>query len=625
MDIYSIFSLCGGLAFFLFGMNVMSANMKKLAGGKLQGTLKKLTSNPIKSLALGAIITIAIQSSSALTVMLVGLVNSGIMQLGQTVGVIMGSDIGTTLTAWILSLNGIESDHILISLLKPQNFSPIIALIGVIMVMVSRSQKKKDLGTIFCGFAVLMYGMTLMSDAVAPLANMPEFQKLLISFDNPFLGLLVGTAFTGVIQSSAAAIGVLQALALTGNISFGMAIPIVMGANIGTCVTAVLSGIGVGKKAKRVPLIHVTIKILGTIIWMIAYLILRSGLHLALFSDTISSFEIAVFHSVFNIGTILILMPFSKPLVKLAERMIPLSEKEEAKEQAEVLLDPRLLDTPSIAVRECREQTIRMQKLSTEAFLKAVEALDQFDEAKIEEVLSIEDRLDYLEDELDTFLIHISAKSLSAEDSNAVSEMLHCINDFERISDHAVNVTEIARQMNDGKLKFSDTAIRELDVLKKALGEILTLTERCFTEQDVSMAKRIEPLEEVVDDLILSIKNRHIKRLQNRECSGEMGVVLTDLLTNFERVSDHCSNVGVCIVQSVSEAFEGHSYVELLKHGNEPMFYHTYEYYSNAFRLAPFEEKKKKDKKGEKKDKQNDKKEKQGDKKKGKKKKKDSL
>lgn len=625
MDIYSIFSLCGGLAFFLFGMNVMSANMKKLAGGKLQGTLKKLTSNPIKSLALGAIITIAIQSSSALTVMLVGLVNSGIMQLGQTVGVIMGSDIGTTLTAWILSLNGIESDHILISLLKPQNFSPIIALIGVIMVMVSRSQKKKDLGTIFCGFAVLMYGMTLMSDAVAPLANMPEFQKLLISFDNPFLGLLVGTAFTGVIQSSAAAIGVLQALALTGNISFGMAIPIVMGANIGTCVTAVLSGIGVGKKAKRVPLIHVTIKILGTIIWMIAYLILRSGLHLALFSDTISSFEIAVFHSVFNIGTILILMPFSKPLVKLAERMIPLSEKEEAKEQAEVLLDPRLLDTPSIAVRECREQTIRMQKLSTEAFLKAVEVLDQFDEAKIEEVLSIEDRLDYLEDELDTFLIHISAKSLSAEDSNAVSEMLHCINDFERISDHAVNVTEIARQMNDGKLKFSDTAIRELDVLKKALGEILTLTERCFTEQDVSMAKRIEPLEEVVDDLILSIKNRHIKRLQNRECSGEMGVVLTDLLTNFERVSDHCSNVGVCIVQSVSEAFEGHSYVELLKHGNEPMFYHTYEYYSNAFRLAPFEEKKKKDKKGEKKDKQNDKKEKQGDKKKGKKKKKDSL
>lgn len=604
MDIYSIFSLCGGLAFFLFGMNVMSSNLKKVTGGQLQGTLQKLTSNPFKGLLFGAIITIAIQSSSALTVMLVGMVNSGIMELSQTVGIIMGSDIGTTLTAWILSLNGIRSDNIFLSLLKPQNFSPIVALIGVILLMTGKTQKKRDLGSIFCGFAVLMYGMTLMSTTVAPLAEMPQFRKLLVAFDHPLAGLLIGTAFTAVIQSSAAAIGVLQALALTGTISLGMAVPLVIGANIGTCVTAMLSAIGVSRKAKRVPILHVGIKVLGAVIWMILYVILRYPAAIQAFGRPVSSFQVAVFHTIFNIGTILFLFPFSRPLVGMTERLLPVTEEEEGS-RPRILLDRRLLLSPDLAVRTCREKTIEMARRARDSYTKSLDVVLKYDKETSKEIIEMEDYLDYMEDELNNFLIQLSGSSLSEWNNKQISEMLHCINDFERISDHAANMTTIAKRIKKDKLGFSPSALQELEVLDKALNEILDIMVVSFEQDDDHLALRIEPLEEQIDDLTKIIKNRHIQRLQSGECSGEMGILLNDLLTNCSRVSDHCSNVGVCIIQTRNETFGTHGYMQEIKAGVHSGFIEDYERYQEKYQLAPFtpKKKKKKDKKGKEKDK----------------------
>ncbi|MGI6056869.1 MAG: Na/Pi cotransporter family protein [Bilifractor sp.] len=604
MSIYNLFALIGGLAFFLFGMNVMSNYLEKMAGGRLEGILKKLTANPFESLALGAIITIAIQSSSALTVMLVGLVNSGIMEFSSTVNVIMGSDIGTTLTAWILSLNGISSDNIFVSMLKPQNFAPIVAIVGVIMIMGCKEQKKKDIGTILCGFAVLMYGMTLMSDSVSPLAEMPQFQNILIAFDNPFIGVLVGTAFTGVIQASAASIGVLQALSLTGKISFGMAIPIVMGANIGTCVTAILSSIGVSKKAKRVPALHILIKILGTVIWLVLYVVLRYIVRLPIFDHVINSFQIAVFHTIFNIGTIVILLPFSQKLVHLVERMVRVDENDESDMEKSTLLDERLLLSPGLAVGQCREKTIEMAKLARESFSSALKMFEHFDRDEVERIIKKEEELDYLEDELDTYLVRLSAKDMTETDSDQISEMLHCINDFERIGDHAINMTKLARQMHDQKLSFSAHAREELAVLTSALNEIMNLTLESFEKDDQQHAKLIEPLEEVIDDLTKEIKNRHIDRLRTGECRVELGIILTDYITNCERVSDHCSNVGVCIIQTKNSSFETHGYLNEVKYGGESEFVDEFDSYQEKYRLPAVEPAgKKKIKKGKDKDK----------------------
>ncbi|MCC6094353.1 MAG: Na/Pi cotransporter family protein [Eubacterium sp.] len=603
MTIYNIFALVGGLAFFLFGMNVMSNYLEKMAGGRLEGILKKLTANPIESLALGAIITIAIQSSSALTVMLVGLVNSGIMEFGSIVNVIMGSDIGTTLTAWILSLNGISSDNIFISMLKPQNFSPVVAIVGVFMIMGCKEQKKKDIGTIFCGFAVLMYGMTLMSESVSPLAEMPQFQNILIAFDNPFLGVLIGTAFTGVIQASAASIGVLQALSLTGKISFGMAIPIVMGANIGTCVTALLSSIGVSRKAKRVPALHILIKVLGTAIWMMLYIVLRYFVRLPLFDKVINSFQIAVFHSIFNIGTIAILLPFSGKLVKLVERMVKVDESDEVDMNKSTLLDERLLLSPGLAVAQCRDKTVSMAKLARKSFSDALKVFDHFDQKEIDNIIHMEQELDYLEDELDTYLVRLSAKDMTESDSDQINEMLHSINDFERIGDHAINMTKLAEQMHAQKLHFSEHARAELAVLSEALNEILDLTLSSFENDDQQQAKLVEPLEEVIDDLTKEIKNRHIDRLRTGECRVELGIILTDYITNCERVSDHCSNVGVCIIQTKNSSFETHGYLNEVKYGGESEFVDEFDGFQDKYKLPAVEPfKKKKAKKGKDKD-----------------------
>ena len=580
MNIYSILQLCGGLAFFLFGMHVMSGSLEKLAGGNLQKILKEVTSNPIKSLFFGAIVTIAIQSSSALTVMLVGLVNSGIMELAQTVGVIMGSNIGTTLTAWILSLSGIESDNLFISMLKPENFSPVIALIGVIMIMGSKKEKRKDVGIIMAGFAVLMYGMQLMSGAVSPLADMPEFTGLLTTFNNPFLGVLVGAVFTGVIQSSAASVGVLQALAMTGAISYSMAIPIIMGQNIGTCVTALLSSIGVNKNAKRVSIIHISFNLFGTAIGLVVYCIARYVVDLALFNDSISPVMIAVFHSIFNIATTIILLPFSNTLVKIAKKLVTTDNAD-----GQVVLDERLLLSPGLAVKECLEKTNEMAELARDSFKNALDLFDNYSDSKFDDIEVMEERLDYLEDQLDTFLIHLSGKDVSEAGNNEISKMLHAINDFERIGDHAINMAKLAKQIDDNNLEFSKNARKELTVLNNALREILTLTVEAFSKNDLTEAVKVEPLEQVIDDLTKEIRNHHIERLQKGKCDSRLGVFLTDYITNCERASDHCSNIAVCLIQTHNSSFETHDYLNELKAGQEPAFVGQFTMYQDKYHL----------------------------------------
>lgn len=580
MNIYSILQLCGGLAFFLFGMHVMSGSLEKLAGGNLQKILKEVTSNPIKSLFFGAIVTIAIQSSSALTVMLVGLVNSGIMELAQTVGVIMGSNIGTTLTAWILSLSGIESDNLFISMLKPENFSPVIALIGVIMIMGSKKEKRKDVGIIMAGFAVLMYGMQLMSGAVSPLADMPEFTGLLTTFNNPFLGVLVGAVFTGVIQSSAASVGVLQALAMTGAISYSMAIPIIMGQNIGTCVTALLSSIGVNKNAKRVSIIHISFNLFGTAIGLVVYCIARYVVDLALFNDSITPVMIAVFHSIFNVATTIILLPFSNSLVKIAKKLVTTDNAD-----GQVVLDERLLLSPGLAVKECLEKTNEMAELARDSFKNALDLFDNYSDSKFDDIEVMEERLDYLEDQLDTFLIHLSGKDVSEDGNNEISKMLHAINDFERIGDHAINMAKLAKQINDNNLEFSKNARKELTVLNNALREILTLTVEAFSKNDLTEAVKVEPLEQVIDDLTKEIRNHHIDRLQKGKCDSRLGVFLTDYITNCERASDHCSNIAVCLIQTHNSSFETHDYLNELKAGQEPAFVGQFTMYQDKYHL----------------------------------------
>ena len=580
MNIYSILQLCGGLAFFLFGMHVMSGSLEKLAGGNLQKILKEVTSNPVKSLFFGAIVTIAIQSSSALTVMLVGLVNSGIMELAQTVGVIMGSNIGTTLTAWILSLSGIESDNLFISMLKPENFSPVIALIGVIMIMGSKKEKRKDIGIIMAGFAVLMYGMQLMSGAVSPLADMPEFTGLLTTFNNPFLGVLVGAVFTGVIQSSAASVGVLQALAMTGAISYSMAIPIIMGQNIGTCVTALLSSLGVNKNAKRVSIIHISFNLFGTAIGLVVYCIARYAVDLALFNDSITPVMSAVFHSIFNIATTIILLPFSNTLVKIAKKLVTTDNAD-----GQVVLDERLLLSPGLAVKECLEKTNEMAELARDSFKNALDLFDNYSDSKFDDIEVMEERLDYLEDQLDTFLIHLSGKDVSEDGNNEISKMLHAINDFERIGDHAINMAKLAKQIDDNKLEFSKSARKELTVLNNALREILTLTVEAFGKNDLTEAVKVEPLEQVIDDLTKEIRNHHIERLQKGKCDSRLGVFLTDYITNCERASDHCSNIAVCLIQTHNSSFETHDYLNELKAGQEPAFVGQFTMYQDKYHL----------------------------------------
>lgn len=559
MDIFSVFTLFGGLAFFLYGMNVMSGGLEKMVGGKLERVLRSMTSNKFKSLALGAAITIAIQSSSAMTVMLVGLVNSGIMELSQTVGVIMGSNIGTTLTAWILSATGIQSGNLFMQLLKPESFSPVVALVGVLLIMASKEGRKRDVGTILVGFSVLMTGMTFMSSSVSPLADMPIFKDILVMFQNPIAGILLGAVVTGVIQSSAASVGILQSLSLTGSITFGMAIPIIMGQNIGTCVTSLISSIGTNKNAKRVTAVHIYFNVLGTIICLSLFYAVNAFVHFEFVDQPISTVGIAVVHSLFNIFTTLILLPFSKQLEKLAK--VTIREKSVKEE----MLDERLLLSPSFAIAECRNLTIKMAQTARDSLLTGIGLISDFDQKTADTLTKQEDLIDQYEDKLGTYLVKLSSKNLSHNDSNAVSELLHAIGDFERIGDHAVNLLQVAQEIEDKELSFSDEAREELRVLTQAIIDILTLTTEAFEKDDRLLASKVEPLEQVIDELKLELKNRHIRRLQNGQCTIELGFVLSDILTNYERVSDHCSNVAVCIIQIKDSVMEAHGYLNEIK------------------------------------------------------------
>ena len=581
MDIFSVFTLCGGLAFFLFGMHVMSQSLEKIAGGKLETALKKMTSNPFKSLALGAGITIAVQSSSALTVMLVGLVNSGIMELEQTIGVIMGSNIGTTLTAWLLSLSGIESNSFWLSLLKPENFSPVAALIGVLLLMGSKNKKKQDIGTILVGFAVLMYGMEMMKNAVSPLTEMEEFKKMLVAFNNPILSVLFGAVFTGIIQSSAASVGILQAFSISGSITYRMAIPIIMGQNIGTCVTALLSSIGVNKNAKRVTVIHMSFNIIGTVVCLTVFYLLNAIFSFDFIDKAIHPAEIAMVHSIFNIVTTIILLPFSNQLVKLANTVIPSTEEKEQ----QVLLDERLLSSPPLAVSQCKEKTVDMAEVAKSAILEALQGIFNYSPEIMPSVEKKEQTLDKMEDILSTFMIQLSSKDLTEADNNTISELLHLISDFERIGDHSINIVEITEEMRKNEQVFSETARADFTTLSAALAEIIEITMKAFIQGNLKEALRVEPLEEVIDNLTITIRSKHIERLKKAECSPELGIPLSDLLINCERVSDHCSNIAVAMIEISKSKLDTHDYLDTLKAERTPEFIENFNQFSQKYRL----------------------------------------
>ena len=565
MNIFSLFTLCGGLAFFLYGMYVMSKSLEKMAGGRLERLLKRMTSTPIKSLLLGAGITIAIQSSSAMTVMLVGLVNSGVMELGQTIGVIMGSNIGTTLTAWLLSLTGIESESFFVNFLKPKNFSPLLALAGILLIMGSKKQRRRDVGRLMMGFSILMYGMELMSGAVAPLADMPEFTDLMTAFTNPLLGVLVGAAFTGIIQSSAASVGILQALAMTGSVTYGMAIPIIMGQNIGTCVTALISSIGVSRNAKRVSVIHISFNLIGTTVGLI---ILCGGNALFGFpflSNSVNAVGIALCHTIFNVCTTILLLPFTRQLEWLAKKAISTEDKP----SDFAFLDPRLLRTPGVAASECASMVNQMGALAQTSMDLVLTQFLQYTDAREEEILSNEDKLDIYEDHLGSYLVQISQHGTSADDMHTISRLLHAIGDFERIGDHVLNLQESAKELRDKQLRFSPTAQKEVEVLTRLLRDLMTAALDCFRKDDPVAAQLVEPLEETMDCLTEEVRNRHIHRLQNGQCTIQLGFVLNDLLNNFERIGDHCSNIAVSVIEEQDSQMASHAYLHDMKKNGE--------------------------------------------------------
>lgn len=584
MDIFAFLRLILGLAFFLFGMNVMSSNLEKMAGGRLEQLLKTMTASPWVSMLLGAAITIAVQSSSAVTVMLVGLVNSGIMKFGQTLYVIFGANIGTTLTAWILSLSGIQSGNVWLKMLKPENFSPILAIIGVVMMMVCNNDKKKSIGTVLVGFTILMYGMVVMSDAVSPLAEMPEFSAVLAGLRNPLLGVVVATVFTAVIQSSAASVGILQALALTGSLTYEMVIPMVMGLNIGTCATSLISSIGTSYKAKRVAVIHFSIKVIGTLICLPLYLLATSVFQLEFVHYTVTPWNIAMVHTVYNLAITALLMPFTNQLVKLGKWLVRAKEETAPKDSMQYAPDLLLLRSPSVALQECDHYTFRMAATARESLEKAMTLVGAYNETDAEVVLQQEDTLDLYEDRLDTYLVYLSAQALSQQDSRRVGKMQHAIGDFERLGDHAVNLVKAGKELEIKSLFFSEEARRELGVLSEAVREILQLTTDCYITTDHEMAHRVEPLEQVIDDLTKTIKLHHIARLQAGRCSIELGFILTDLLTDYERISDHCSNIAVAVIELQHDALDSHRYLNEMKRDSDA-FRMMFEEFSEKYKL----------------------------------------
>lgn len=582
MDIFAILSLIGGLAMFLFGMDLMGDNLKKLAGGKLESILARLTSNRFKGFLLGFIVTAIIQSSSATTVMLVGFVNSGIMKLGQTISIIMGANIGTTVTAWLLSTADIQGTATLIKLLKPESFTPILAAVGLIMTMVAKDDKKKNTGSILLGFAILMFGMDAMSGAVEGLRDNETFTNMLTMFSNPIMGILAGTIFTAIIQSSSASVGVLQALSLSCVIPYSTAIPVVLGQNIGTTITPIISSISGNTESKRVALTCLYIKMVGVVVVAGIFYLLHGMIGFEFMSQRAGAMNIAVVHTLFNVLSTVILIPFCSLFEKLAIKTIK-GKKEEKEKDAFATLDERFLAMPSFAVEKCKELVCEMAKISDAAFKIATKLMDNFDNAKFEEVEKLEKIVDKYEDKTSTYLIKIAATQMSAKDSKVVTELLHCIGDIERISDHALNLAEAAKEIYDKKIDFSQKAKDDIKVVTNAVSNVLDLAITALVNEDTEIAKRVEPLEQVIDKLNRKIKNGHIARLRQGDCTMELGFILSDLLNNYERVADHCSNIAVCIIEITHDSFETHEYLNQLKSSGEQSFNDMYAFYKQKY------------------------------------------
>lgn len=581
MDIFDVLSLIGGLSLFLFGMNVMGQSLERRAGGKLRSLLGKLTTNKAAGLLTGIGVTAVIQSSSATTVMVVGFVNSGLMTLKQAINVIMGANVGTTVTAWILSLSGIESDNLFVQLLKPSSFTPVLAFIGIIFYMFCKNGKKKDSGTILLGFATLMFGMEAMTDAVSGLADIPEFQNLFLLFKNPILGVLAGALLTAVIQSSSASVGILQALAVTGQVSYGAAIPIIMGQNIGTCVTAMLSSVGANKNAKRAALVHLSFNIIGTIILTGLFCILQAIFRPAIFNSSTTIFGIAVVHSAFNILCTLLMLPLSGVLENIVNKIVPDAKTEEVTP----IFDERLFATPSVAVERCRSIASDMANMSIEALKDGLKVLRRYNAELAVSIRELEEKTDHYEDILGTSLVKISAYRISEADSAEAAKLLKLIGDFERISDHAVNILESAEEMREKQISFSQTGAKEIYVISSAVNEILDLALTAFLNDDIATAVMVEPLEQVIGNLKEKLRTHHIVRLQQGECSIDAGFIWSDLLTNLQRTSDHCSNIAGCIIEMSHNNMNLHESLSEFRNDSSA-FKNKYEEYAEKYSLS---------------------------------------
>ena len=579
MDGFGVLALAGGLALFLFGMDMMGKSLERQAGKRLQAVLEKWTANPAKGFLVGLAATAVIQSSSATTVMVVGFVNAGLMQLNQACGVIMGANVGTTVTAWLLSLSGIDAGATALRLLTPEAFAPALALAGAAMFLFWRRERVKNAGAILLGFAILMYGMTAMSSAMAPLADAPAFTRLFTAFSNPMLGVLVGAVLTAALQSSSASVGILQALCATGAVTYASAIPIVMGQNIGTCATALISSIGASRNARRAALVHLYFNVISTAALLALYALADVAIGLPFTAETATPVGIAAVHTGFNVLSTALLLPFARQLEQLAR----LTVRDGAEERAPEALDARLLNTPAVAVEQCRRVTADMARTARRAFNAALALLGRYDASAAEEIGKLERRIDRFEDAIGAYLVKLSARELSAGDGRAAAMLLHMIGDFERIGDHAVNIVEVAQELAEKKLRFSEAARRELRVLENAVTDALTMAVRAFETGDLALARQVEPLEQVVDDLVRELKSRHVERLQSGECTIRMGFVLSDLTNNCERVADHCSNIAATLVEYAQGEFEMHGYTDRAASGAG--FRDEYEAYREKYRL----------------------------------------
>ncbi len=589
MDIFSILALIGGLALFLYGMDEMGDGLKKLSGGKLESILSKLTSTRFKALLLGLVVTALIQSSSATTVMLVGFVNAGIMSLGQTLGIIMGANVGTTVTGWLLSLSAIsEESTLILKLFKPESFTPILALVGLLLIMAGKTDKKRNLGKIFIGFAILMFGMEAMSDSMGGLKDDPAFASMMIKFENPILGILMGLILTAIIQSSSASVGILQALSITGLVPVPVALPIILGQNIGTTVTPIISSIGGNTDARRVAMACLYIKMIGVVIVCSVFYALNATLGFSFMEETYMAnpVNIAVIHTAFNIISTVILLPFTSLIEKLTIATVKEKAQKSGKSSATFkTLDPRFLTSPAFAVKTSRQLVEEMAVITKNSLIESMNLLGNYDEEKANELLKTEDEIDVYEDKISSYLLQVSEHKLSQKDSHEVSQLLHVVGDIERISDHSVNILAAAKEIYTKDVEFSREAQREISVIANAVREILTLAIEAMVNQDLNLAKKVEPLEQIIDKLNYKIKKNHVERLRLGECTIELGFILSDILNNYERVADHCSNIAVCLLEIENNSFQTHEYLSNVKETGANEFFENYDMYKQRYKI----------------------------------------